>query len=137
MRWQDLPRNPKPQTLRWFSLYLACFLAALAVSQHWREREAAALCLLAGAITVVGLGILRPVFLRPVFVGSLIVTFPLGWLVSHLLLALLFFGIFTPLGLLFRVLGRDALALKIRPEQSTYWTDKPPARDAASYFRQS
>jgi hypothetical protein len=137
MRWQDLPLNPQPTTLRWFSLYAACFLFALAVSQYWRERELAALVLLAAAIVVGCLGILRPALLRPVFVGALVATFPLGWLVSRLLLALIFFGIFTPLGFLFRCLGRDALALRICPEASTYWKDKPPASDVASYFRQS
>ncbi len=65
------------------------------------------------------------------------VTYPIGWLVSRLLLGVLFYGMFTPLGLLFRLLGRDALARRARPDASSYWITKEGPNDARSYFRQS
>ena len=89
------------------------------------------------ALIVGSLGIVHPALLRPVFVASLIVTFPLGWLISHVLLFVIFFGIFTPLAIVFRLLGRDALALRFRPQYKSYWTDKPASGDVRSYFRQS
>lgn len=137
MRWRDIPFNPPTRTLRWFALYAFLFLTGIAVWRCQDEKEPIAIALLALAIIVGALGIVRPALLRPIFVASLIVTFPLGWLISHVLLFILFFGIFTPLGLLFRLLGRDALALRFRPEYKSYWTDKPAARDVRSYFRQS
>lgn len=50
----------------------------------------------------------------------------LGMLMSPIIFGLIFFGLITPLALVMRVLGRDALKLKFC-KQSTYWTlvDKP------------
>jgi hypothetical protein len=62
---------------------------------------------------------------------------PIGWIVSHLLLGVLFFGLFTPVGLVFKLIGRDALARRYAPERASYWESKPGARDIRSYLRQS
>jgi hypothetical protein len=75
--------------------------------------------------------------MRPVFVAWMVVAFPIGWVVSRLVLLLLFFGVVTPVALFFRVTGRDALKVKRRPGAGTYWTQKPHSADVASYFRQS
>jgi hypothetical protein len=61
-------------------------------------------------------------------------TMPIGLVVSRLLLGVLFFGLFTPVG---QLLGRDALARRYIPEQGSYWEPKPGAADIRSYLRQS
>ena len=37
----------------------------------------------------------------------------MGFVISRIILALIFFGIFTPLGIIFRIFGRDILGLKL------------------------
>jgi hypothetical protein len=81
------------------------------------------------------LGLLRPSLLRPVFVGWMVLAFPIGWLVSHLLLGLLFFGVFTPVGLLLRTLGKDSLRLQ-RGNATSSWQDRTQETDLKRYFRQ-
>ena len=81
------------------------------------------------------LGWLKPVWLRPVFVGWSIAAFPVGWVMSHLLLLCLFFGVFTPLGLLLRCLGKDALNLRRRGAEG-YWQQRAQERDLSRYLRQ-
>ncbi len=74
--------------------------------------------------------------LRPVYVALNVAVFPIGLVVSHVLMAGIFFGVFLPVGLVFRLLGRDALARKFDPQAKSYWQDhdlQPPARQ---YFRQ-
>jgi hypothetical protein len=88
------------------------------------------------ALTVGPLGLIKPQAIRSVFVCCMIVTFPLGWLISRVILACLFYGIFAPVGLVFKLIGRDALARRPRPDQSTYWESKPMATELASYLRQ-
>jgi Saxitoxin biosynthesis operon protein SxtJ len=73
---------------------------------------------------------------RPVFVGWMIAAFPIGWLVSKVLTAALFFTVFTPIALIFRLLGRDALMLRRDPDRPTYWTPKPPTTDPRRYLRE-
>jgi hypothetical protein len=72
----------------------------------------------------------------PVFTGWMILAFPIGWTVSRLTAALLFYGLFTPLGLFFRLTGRDVLTRRHRPDRSTYWQPKPVASDVRRYFHQ-
>jgi hypothetical protein len=66
----------------------------------------------------------------------MIAVFPIGWTVSQVLLALLFFGVFTPLGLLFRALSRDALRRRRVTGLESYWQPKPPPAGLPSYCRQ-
>ena len=65
------------------------------------------------------------------------ITYPIGWVVSHVVLAVLFLGVFTPVAVLFRLIGRDALARRRPPDRATYWLPMPAPDDVRSYFRQS
>src|SRR6185436_1206155 len=122
MRWSDIPRNPPARTLRqfaiaWFVVFLAWALAQGALRGH---RQAA---LVLGISAVIGgvAGVLKPAMMRWVFVAALTITFPVGWLVSQLMLLLLFYGIFTPVAWWFRRRGRDALALQPAPGKDSFW----------------
>jgi hypothetical protein len=59
-----------------------------------------------------------------------------GIVMANLLFGVLFYGIFTPMGLVMRLIGRDALDLKSRKGSASYWMDAPPPPPATSYFRQ-
>jgi len=47
----------------------------------------------------------------------------------------IYFGLFTPIALIFRLVGRDALAIKRRTGTS-YWTPKPSNASATDYLRE-
>ena len=64
------------------------------------------------------------------------VALPIGFVVSHVVMAALFFGLFMPIGLLFRLLGRDSLHRKSDPDASTYWIRRKAVADVRRYFRQ-
>jgi len=82
------------------------------------------------------LGLLRPQLLRWLYVGWMVAVFPIGWLISRVVLALMFYVVFTFVAMQFRFLGRDALERRSKPNAETYWKPKPPARDVRGYFRQ-
>jgi len=79
--------------------------------------------------------LIRPLarLLYPVWYG---IAACIGIVLANLLFTLLFYVLFTPLGLFMRLIGRDALALKMQDDAPTYWKDAPPERPAAHYFRQ-
>jgi Saxitoxin biosynthesis operon protein SxtJ len=80
-------------------------------------------------------GLLRPEFLRPVFQTWMWLTRPVSWLVSRLMLIMVFFCIVTPIGLILRLFGHDPL--KLRDSQAnTWWTPRKPVTDLRRYFRQ-
>lgn len=61
---------------------------------------------------------------------------PVEWLVSQVVAAVVYYGVFMPVGLLFRITGRDVLQRRFDRDAETYWktVDAPP--DARRYFRQ-
>lgn len=77
------------------------------------------------AIAVGVPGLIWPKAMRPVFRLALAVSWPLGWMISHLILALVFGAVFIPLGLVFRLIGRDALLLRVDRRRESYWLPKP------------
>lgn len=63
------------------------------------------------------------------------VAFVLGNIMSRALLMVVYYGLFTPMGLLRRAIGRDPLLLK-RPKQDSYWIDLEEAQTPESYEKQ-
>jgi hypothetical protein len=136
MTWKDIPWRPKSTTLRQFAGCWVVFVGLLAfrVGVHNEQYVAgAALAVLAGSVGLAGL--IWPAAVRPLFVVLTVVTFPIGWVVSRVLLAILFYGLFTPVGLVMRWCGRDALELRPQAGRSTYWEPKLAAENSRRYFR--
>ena len=137
MRWADIPRNPTTRTLRQFGGLCLVVFGGLGAWRWLNSGVSARVVVLVGVAVLAGLfALLAPRVLRPIFVGWMVVAFPMGWLVSRLALILVFAVFITPFALFFRLTGRDLLMLR-RRAQTTYWKAKPSAPDALSYFRQS
>jgi hypothetical protein len=112
------------------------FFGALAAWHGLHGQTTSSVVLAALAMTIGPLGLLWPAAVRPIFVGWLALAFPIGWLVTLLTLAFVYYLILTPLALWFRLIGRDPLTLRKRPNELTYWRPKPQPADKRSYFRQ-
>ena len=127
MNWKDIPRNPSQRMLRQFGGLAAgiCLLMA-ARGGAWAWLSAG---LGVGLVTM-----LRPQALRPIFVGWLILAFPIGWVVGRLTLAAMFFGLFTAVALFFRMMGRDPMGRRRRAD--SYWTPRDQSPTPADYLRQ-
>lgn len=85
------------------------------------------------------LAIAHPPWLRPLFVGLTLLGLPVGWLVLNVALAVVYYGLMTPVALVFWALRRDPLARKLDRSASSYWVDRPPSddpEDAGSHLRQ-
>ena len=74
--------------------------------------------------------------IKPIYLGLIVLTFPIGWVVSHLMMALFYYGIISPIALLFRLINRDPLCRKYEPNTDTYWIQCKKKRPAKDYFRQ-
>ncbi len=137
MHWSDIPFTPSTRTLRQFAGLWILFFAGLTYWQTSILGNGTLALFFAALAIVIGLvGLARPQFIRPVFAVWMMAAFPVGWIVSGMLLACLFYGIFTPVGLCFRLVGRDVLKRRYNPGKDSYWTRKNYATDLASYFRQ-
>jgi hypothetical protein len=137
VQWSDISLAPSRRTLRQFAGLWLCFFGGLACWHGFVRGHTNVAWVLAGLAATVGpLGLVWPPLVRPVFVGLTVLAFPVGWAATRLLLGVVYYGIFTPLGLAFRLSGRDPLSRTPRPGRETYWVPRPAVADVRRYFRQ-
>ncbi len=132
----DLNLHPRTKVLRQFALvWLLLFLAlgCYNLSRAGYKTQGTILLIIALPGMV---GLIWPIVIRPIYQLAVLVTFPIGWMVSQTVLILMFYGILTPLGLVLRCVRSDPLTRKKQANSTTYWSDKPQPSDLRSYFRQ-
>jgi hypothetical protein len=91
---------------------------------------------LVGGVILI-LSLTSPALIRPLYVAASLLALPIGLVVSQLLIVVLYYGIFLPVGLVFRLIGRDVLDRRFDREAASYWLPKAQAASVESYFRQS
>lgn len=92
---------------------------------------------LAGAGAGAGLVcFLLPFIARPLYYVWYTLAACIGIVLANLLFGLLYYAMFTPLGLFMRLIGRDPLCLKTNRETATYWRETSPVPPVRQYFRQ-
>ncbi|RMD81653.1 MAG: hypothetical protein D6815_11195 [Candidatus Dadabacteria bacterium] len=128
--------NPGRRELRQFAgLWLAVF-GALGGWKLYASAAAAGWPWLGAAVAVGLPGLVWPALVRPLYVAWMALAFPIGWTVSHLLLALIYYGVVTPIGLVLRLRGVDPMNRRFEPEATTYWVEHRTGDDKSRYFRQ-
>src|SRR5262245_61693204 len=137
MRWSDIQFRPTSRTLRQFAgLWLACFSGLATWEWLVRGHTNWGMLMAILALTIGPLGLVWPQRVRPVYVAWMVLAFPIGWTISQLILAVMYYGLFTPIGLIFRLIGRDSLQCAHRPVLETYWATKVSPPDPRRYLKQ-
>jgi TRAP-type C4-dicarboxylate transport system permease small subunit len=136
MQWSDVTAPPSRKVLRQFAgLWLVVF-GGFAAWRAWQgQTDGWTQVLAIGALVVGGIGLIRPMAIRFVYTGWMIAAFPIGWTISALLLAITFYALFTPVAVIFRSMGRDALRLQ-QGDRRSYWIAQPGPETPDTYFRQ-
>jgi hypothetical protein len=81
--------------------------------------------------------LLAPERLRPFVVSWMAAAYPIGWTISHLVLGITYFVLFTIFALTLRLVRYDPLQRRMRAGgRGSYWHVREPRRPAASYFKQ-
>ena len=88
-----------------------------------------------GAISAL-LSLVYPAGNRFLFLTLTIISYPIGYVVSFVLMAIFFYGVMTFVAIVFRLIGRDVLKRKFEAEASTYWTPHNTPSSIKRYFQQ-
>lgn len=72
-----------------------------------------------GGLLIV-LGGILPQALAPVHKGWMWVGHILGWINTRILLGIVFYGLITPIGIVFRLMGKDMMRQAFSEQSSTY-----------------
>ena len=70
------------------------------------------------------IGLIAPIILKPIYLVWMIFAIILGWIMTRLILSLLFYIILSPIGLLMRLFGKDFLGLKLDSSYQSYWNER-------------
>lgn len=92
--------------------------------------------LAAGGLVAGGLCWLLPAAARPFYLVWYALACCVGIIVSNLVVAAIYFGVLTPVGLLLRFVGKDPMERRWQPEAPTYWKAVEPSEDSRRYFQQ-
>ena len=133
----EIKRNPTVKDLRWFGILLAAFVILVGAIARWKfERPVPAQAIWTVGAVIVGVYAAIPSLRRWIYLGWLYAVFPIGWTVSHVLLAAIYFLVVTPIGFLLRLIKGDPLERAPDRSATTYWAERPKATDMRRYFRQ-
>jgi hypothetical protein len=131
----DIKWNPSRRELRQFAaIWLPAFAAFAGAVIYRSGGVTTALVIWALAAAIAIIGVASPRRIKPLFVGWMAAAYPIGWTVSHVVLGLIYFALFTFVGLMMRLFRYDPMHRSF--SGATYWRGRSDRTDAAAYFRQ-
>ena len=121
--------------LRKFGITIGIILMIIAGLLLWKEKESFQIFITIGAVLCI-LGIVLPVILKPIYMIWMIFATILGWIMTRMILSVLFYLVITPIGLISRLVGKQFLQLRWDKLKGSYWNYSSTKTEKASYERQ-
>ncbi len=136
MEWSDVRRTVSEKTLQQFGYLLSALILGLAVQQSWIHGITGRSLVIGSLAVCIALTAWSgPQLFRPIYSTWMMLVFPIGWTVSRVVLAAIYFGLMTPLGLILRWRGHDPLFLKTSA-RDTFWRKRREGTESSRYLRQ-
>ncbi len=73
-------------------------------------------------------GLILPALLKPVQRIWMTLAVSIGWVMTRIVLVILFYLVVAPIGILARVFGKSFLAVKLDKNADSYWIAREPAK---------
>lgn len=73
---------------------------------------------------VITLAFFAPIILKPIFKVITTVGNAIGWVNTRIILGIIFYIVFTPIGLISKLIGKDLLRERIDKDAKSYWVTK-------------
>jgi hypothetical protein len=118
-----------PREGRKFGLTVGAAFLVLAAISRWRGHDTAPWIMGGIGILLVAAGAVLPGRLSPVYRGWMRLGLALSKVTTPIFMALIYFVVLTPTGLLLRLLGRNPL--KVREVGGSFWVSRSPRADEA------
>lgn len=80
-------------------------------------------------------GSVLPAFLKPIQKAWMTLALLMGWVMTRVILAIVFYLVITPIGLVLRLSGKDFMHRQFPGTESSYWTDHA-GREKSDYEKQ-
>jgi hypothetical protein len=133
----EVNKNPGKSELNWFGLIFLAFFALIGTVvwfKFGRRDMARWIWVAAGVVAVLYYAI--PPIRRSLYLAWMYAAYPIGWVLSHLVLGIVYYLVFTPIGLIMRLVRHDPMQRKFRGTGDSYWKEHDPHQKPERYFRQ-
>jgi hypothetical protein len=128
--------KPTSRELRQFSAAWLVVFGLIGGYGLWSDPRSTAALIVSASACIGLLGLVRPRTLQPLYIVAMLIALPIGWVVSHVLLAIIYFVVFTFIGLAMRLAGHDPLQRKFDRMASTYWQPRNKNENPDRYFKE-
>jgi hypothetical protein len=112
------------KSLRKFGLAMSIAFLVVAGILLIRHRQYMIPFFIAASATFIFLTFAIPVLLKPIYIIWMRLGFVLGWVNTRVILFVMFYLIFFPVGLVMKLLRNDPLLRRIDKKTSSYWAKK-------------
>ncbi|HJT27539.1 MAG TPA: SxtJ family membrane protein [Pyrinomonadaceae bacterium] len=134
--FQHVKWNPDAGELRRFAIAMLIGFFVLGALSAWKTKGIGT-----GSIALWSIGVVLavaafvPKLGRIAYLAVYLPTSIIGYVVSNVMLALMFFLVITPLGFVLKLTGKDILQQR-RQKRETQWTPVKETKNEDSYYRQ-
>ncbi len=108
------------QTLRKFGITIFVILFALAAISFWKAGAAYRYLAPVAGLFLVG-ALLFPILLKGIYLPWMALATVLGWVMTRVILTILYYFVITPFALIVKVFGKDLLDERFEPHRKSYW----------------
>ena len=105
---------------RKFGIALAILLFIISVVQFFKQIEIYP-CFLAAGVLFLLSALALPILIKPVFIVFSYIGFGMGWVMTRIILFILFYLFITPISILARKFGNRFLDLRFDRTKESYW----------------
>lgn len=116
--------------LRKFGLLVGAIFFFLGLWIYFSSQNYYALIFLFIGILLFVLGLLFPISLSGVYKVWMGLAFAIGWIMSRVLLIVLFYFVMTPLGFIAKIAGKKFLDIDYEVKKKSYWIIRPSDKKA-------
>ena len=132
-------RNIKSETsdLKKFGLLIGAILFLGSLYLLWKQQHNYAVAGFILGVVFAALAFVGPVVLKPLQRAWMAMAVVMGFVMSRIIVAVIFYGMVTPIGLAGRLAGKKFLELKTDKATASYWIGRDQAKtEKSAYERQ-
>ena len=111
------------EDLRKFGYTVGGALLIISGLLFWFEKASYIYFAVPGLLLILG-GLIVPQLLRPLNKVWMTLAILLGWVMTRVILSILFYLVITPIGLIAKIARKDFLNLKLDKHQESYWVKR-------------
>jgi hypothetical protein len=134
----DINWRPEKRELRKFGLIAIVVLGAASILLRFVFKVETALptAIFIAGLCIFIISLISAKITRIIYLAMTLAALPIGLVINVLSMGVLYFLILTPLGFVFKAIGRDVLNRRFETQAKTYWIKRKQNQNIERYFHQ-